>query len=632
MRSTFINVYFSDLVFDCSGEVKRSLFQGSSVMPFDKEYCEDGYTESSIDINIHRYKLDCGGNGRIVPIKETHENVIEIERREFCIWHVKMNVEVEAGPSRKAAAVRGAKKLGATWIILDRELKKDKQYFMDRLLCGISSMKSNNTVVEVRGPIRKHVSYDEMIPSYSWEELSPSQQSKYVYPEVQFENMDHLMKIYHHTRGINIRSPSILLHRLSSTMPFPLKEKGERMITIYIHVLIHGIVESPATQKASSFKEQAHNRCSRHFLDNSKVLASTAGIIETRQTMGKVMKLRQTREEFESTCSVCRNKRPKLAMQRDFTFEELYDATGGFSDENFISEGGFGFVFKGVLENGLKIAVKQHKAASLQGEREFKSEVHVLSHARHQNLVMLLGSCSKGSQRLLVSEYVCNGSLEELLSGNSKRPLNWEKRIKIALGAAKGLECLHARNIVHRDMRPSNILITHDHESRLGDFGLAKAQEDDSVTSYSGMVGTLGYMAQEYAEHGKMSTKTDVYSFGMVMLQLITGLRTTDKIPEGKSLVGWAKPLLESKNYPDLIDKRIANSHDVHQLLWMVRVAESCLKKDPNVRCTMEQVVHDLSCIGEDNTNFIRHFFPTDMDSDSEISIIDSHVPEDESK
>lgn len=232
--------------------------------------------------------------------------------------------------------------------------------------------------------------------------------------------------------------------------------------------------------------------------------------------MGKVMKLRQTREEFESTCSVCRNKRPKLAMQRDFTFEELYDATGGFSDENFISEGGFGFVFKGVLENGLKIAVKQHKAASLQGEKEFKSEVHVLSHARHQNLVMLLGSCSKGSQRLLVYEYVCNGSLEELLSGkkcfncycfcslfahnrffrrlhyslpekcsnlnqkirtfriifiqctgNSKRPLNWEKRIKIALGAAKGLACLHARNIVHRDMRPSNILITHDHESRV---------------------------------------------------------------------------------------------------------------------------------------------------------------------
>ncbi|XP_022873187.1 probable serine/threonine-protein kinase PIX13 isoform X2 [Olea europaea var. sylvestris] len=86
---------------------------------------------------------------------------------------------------------------------------------------------------------------------------------------------------------------------------------------------------------------------------------------------------------------------------------------------------------------------------------------------------MLLGSCSKGSQRLLVYEYVCNGSLEELLSGNSKRPLNWEKRIKIALGAAKGLACLHARNIVHRDMRPSNILITHDHESWLGDFGLA---------------------------------------------------------------------------------------------------------------------------------------------------------------
>ncbi|CAA2961306.1 inactive kinase SELMODRAFT_444075-like [Olea europaea subsp. europaea] len=514
---------------------------------------------------------------------------------------VKMNVEVEAGPSRKAVAVRGAKKLGATWIILDRELKKDKQYFMDRLSCGISSMKSNNTVVVVRGPIRKHVSYDEMIPTYSWEELSPSQQSKYVASRGPIRE--------HGTFDENI--PSYLRDKYS---------------------------KSPATQKASSFKEQAHNRCSRHFPDNSKVLASTAGIIETRQSAvdiqeienimttkqvaeensnGRTLKYKgqnevcsikyikrekkkqnngegnetktQTREEFESTCSVCRNKRPKLAMQREFTFEELYEATGGFSGENFLSEGGFGLVFKGVLENGLKIAVKQHKAASLQGEKEFKSEVHVLSQARHQNLVMLLGSCSKGSQRLLVYEYVCNGSLEELLSGDSKRPLNWEKRIKIALGAAKGLAYLHARNIVHRDMRPSNILITHDHESRLGDFGLAKAQEDDSITSVSGMVGTLGYMAPEYAEHGKMSTKTDVYSFGMVMLQLITGLRITDKIPEGKSLVGWAKPLLESKNYPDLIDKRIADSHDVHQLLWMVRVAESCLKKDPNVRCTMEQ-------------------------------------------
>ncbi|KAL2478118.1 Protein kinase protein with adenine nucleotide alpha hydrolase-like domain [Forsythia ovata] len=539
------------------------------------------------------------------------QKLCEIEKK------VEVNVEVEAGQSRKAAAVRGAKKLGATWIILDRELKKDKQYFMDRLSCGISSMKSNNTVVVVRGPIREHVSYDEMIPTYS----------------------------------------------LGRTFSFATKISRN--------------------SEAISCKEQARNRFDRPFVDSSQISASSSGAIETGQSAvdiqeienilttkqqaaeekstrrslkypnkgqreacskiynkreqkeqnngeGNVTEKTQPGEEFENTCSVCRNKRPKIGMQRDFTYAELREATNRFSRENFLSEGGFGFVFKGELKNGLKIAVKQHKAASLQGEKEFKSEVNVLSQARHQNLVMLLGSCSEGRQRLLVYEYVCNGSLEEHLSGDSKMPLNWEKRINIALGAAKGLAYLHAHNIVHRDMRPGNILITHDHESRLGDFGLAKAQQDDSVTSNSGMVGTLGYMAPEYAEYGKMSTKTDVYSFGMVMLQLITGLRTTDKIPEGKSLVGWAKPLLETKNYPDLIDKRIADSHDVHQLLWMVRVAECCLKKDPNERCTMEKVVHDLSCIDGGNTNFVRDIFPTEMDSEN--SIIDSHESEEKSK
>lgn len=123
-------------------------------------------------------------------------------------------------------------------------------------------------------------------------------------------------------------------------------------------------------------------------------------------------------EEFNnSVCSVCKNRRPKIGWQKDFTYTELYEATRGFSKKNFLSEGGFGFVFKGKLKDGLKIAVKQHKAASLQGEKEFKSEVHVLSQARHQNLVVLLGSCTEGSHRLLVYEYVCNGSLEKHLSG-----------------------------------------------------------------------------------------------------------------------------------------------------------------------------------------------------------------------
>ncbi|KAK4427685.1 Proline-rich receptor-like protein kinase PERK12 [Sesamum alatum] len=464
------------------------------------------------------------------------------------IEQVRVSVEVETGSSRKVAAVRAAKRLGATWIILGREMKKHKQYFMDRLSCRISSIKSNNTIIELRGPINEHVSYDEMIPSYSWEDLSPPSKS-----------------------------------------------------LIFLNMKFQGA--------ATSCKETAYSCSSRPLLHTSQTSGSTSSFTEAMQV----------EKEFEnSVCSVCKNRRPTIGLQRDFTYEELREATNGFSRKNFLSEGGFGSVFKGKLKDGLVVAVKQHKAASLQGEKEFKSEVHVLSQARHQNVVVLLGSCAEGSHRLLVYEYVCNGSLQERLSDDGLLPLNWEQRIKIALGAARGLAYLHARNIVHRDMRPDNILITHDHESMLGDFGLAKAQQDD--TSDTGVVGTLGYVAPEYAESGRMSTKTDVYSYGVVLLQLITGLRTTDEIPGGKSLVGWAKPLLETKNYPDLIDKRILDSHDVHQLFWMVLVAEKCLKKDPDNRWTMEQVVNILNCINKVNTDFIIDFSPAEWDSSSSIN------------
>ncbi|KAK4476687.1 hypothetical protein RD792_015847 [Penstemon davidsonii] len=463
-----------------------------------------------VEDQLKRRKEDFQKNPAIIQLQKLYEK----EKK------VQLNVEVEAGSSRKVAAFRAAKRLGATWIILDREMKKDKQYFMDRLSCKISSMKSNNTVVQIRGPINEHVTYEEMIPSYSWEEdLSPSP-------------------------------------------------------------------KSPVAQGTISTKDYYYST------RPSQIIASTSSFITTH-----TQHTQEHQVEFEnSVCSVCKNKRPQTAWQRDFTYEELHEATKGFSRDNFLSEGGFGFVFKGILKDGLQIAVKQHKAASLQGEKEFRSEVCLLSQARHQNLVMLLGSCTQGSHRLLVYEYVCNGSLEQHLSSdeNTLLPLNWENRIKIALGAAKGLKFLHQNNIVHRDMRPANILVTHDHESLLGDFGLAKAQQDDDTntihsSSDNGVVGTLGYVAPEYAETGKMSTKTDVYSFGVVLLQLITGLRTPDEIPEGKSFIGWAKPLLETKNYPDLIDKRIVDSHDVLQLFWMVRVAEQCLKEDPDNRCTMEQ-------------------------------------------
>ncbi|XP_051122735.1 probable serine/threonine-protein kinase PBL7 [Andrographis paniculata] len=484
--------------------------------------------------------------------EEYRSNAAFVQFHRFCEIHkIKASAEVEAGSSRKAAAVRAAKRLGATWIVLDREMKKDKQYFMDRLTCGISSMKSNNTIRKIRDPADEHVSYDEMIPSYS----PPSESPRDHQTAARSKEREH----YRSSKPLSCKSQSVV----------PRQEIGRN--------------------------------------DTNAVLA-TADKSPSEGGERPEANTQQSTDSNNSICSICHNRRLKFDSQKDFTYSELREATNKFSRQNFLSEGGFGSVYKGELKKGVTVAVKRLKAASLQGEKEFKAEVRVLSRVRHQNLVTLLGSCAEGNRRLLVYEYICNGSLEEHLSGKrSSQPLTWEQRIKIAYGAAKGLAYLHARNIIHRDMRPGNILITHDYESLLGDFGLARAaQQEGSRSSENGVVGTLGYMAPEYAERGKMSTKTDVYSFGVVLLQLITGLRTTDEIPGGKSLVGWAKPLLEMKNYPRIIDKRILDSYDVHQLFWMVLVAENCLKKDPKDRYTMELVENRLQCINNIDLSLSR--------------------------
>ncbi|PIA43061.1 hypothetical protein AQUCO_02000482v1 [Aquilegia coerulea] len=196
-------------------------------------------------------------------------------------------------------------------------------------------------------------------------------------------------------------------------------------------------------------------------------------------------------------CSICQHKAPVFGKPpRWFSYAELELATGGFSQANFLAEGGFGSVHRGVLPDGQAVAVKQHKLASSQGDLEFCSEVEVLSCAQHRNVVMLIGFCVEDKRRLLVYEYICNGSLDSHLYGRNRQPLEWAARQKVAVGAARGLRYLHEECrvgcIVHRDMRPNNILITHDFEPLVGDFGLARWQPDGDMGVDTRVIGTFG--------------------------------------------------------------------------------------------------------------------------------------------
>ncbi|GMH18071.1 hypothetical protein Nepgr_019912 [Nepenthes gracilis] len=300
-------------------------------------------------------------------------------------------------------------------------------------------------------------------------------------------------------------------------------------------------------------------------------------------------------------CSICQHKAPVFGMPpKSFAYSELELATDGFSKTNFLAEGGFGSVHRGVLPDGQVIAVKQHKLASSQGHLEFCSEVEVLSCAQHRNVVMLIGFCVEGGRRLLVYEYICNGSLNYHLYGHSPKLLEWFARKKIAIGAARGLRYLHEECrvgcIVHRDMRPNNILITHDFEPLVGDFGLARCQTDGTLGEETRVLGTFGYMAPEYAQTGQITEKADVYSFGVVLLELVTGRKAVDiNRPKGEQcLTEWARHLLERQAVKELVDPCLKGNYLEPEVRCMLQSASQCIRRDPDSRPRMSQVLRML--------------------------------------
>ncbi|KAL1566553.1 Proline-rich receptor-like protein kinase perk5 [Salvia divinorum] len=286
-----------------------------------------------------------------------------------------------------------------------------------------------------------------------------------------------------------------------------------------------------------------------------------------------------------------------------FSYEELAAATNGFSQANLLGQGGFGLVHKGVLPNGRDVAVKSLKSGSGQGEREFQAEVEIISRVHHRHLVSLVGYSIANGNKLLVYEFVPNKTLEFHLHGKGEPVLDWATRLRIAVGMAKGLAYLHedcAPRIIHRDIKAANILIDNNYEAMVADFGLAKLTTDNNTHVSTRVMGTFGYLAPEYASSGKLSEKSDVFSFGVMLLELITGRRPIDLSNSmmEDSLVDWARPLLtkamEDGNFEELVDPRLEGKFLHTELSRMASCAAASIRHSARKRPKMSQIVRAL--------------------------------------
>ncbi|KAK1323636.1 putative LRR receptor-like serine/threonine-protein kinase [Acorus calamus] len=289
----------------------------------------------------------------------------------------------------------------------------------------------------------------------------------------------------------------------------------------------------------------------------------------------------------------------KLGNLRQFGLRELLTATDSFNERNVLGRGGFGNVYRGRLGDGTVVAVKRLKeVGGAVGEAQFKTELEMISLAVHRNLLRLIGYCATPNESLLVYPFMANGSVASRLRG--KPPLDWNTRKRIALGAARGLQYLHEQcdpKIIHRDVKAANVLLDEQCEASVGDFGLAKLLDHGDSHVTTAVRGTVGHIAPEYLSTGQSSDKTDVFGFGILLLELVSGLRTIDF---GKSsnpkfpMLDWVRKVYQERQLDLIVDKHLRSNYDRIEVGEMVQVALLCTQYLPSHRPKMSEVVRML--------------------------------------
>ncbi|KAH6781304.1 kinase with adenine nucleotide alpha hydrolases-like domain-containing protein [Perilla frutescens var. frutescens] len=562
---------------------------------------------------------DCGSRHRRSQSMASAEKKSEIndccsqmilQLQEVCDAR-KTNIKVKIISDIPCGAVAAeAKATLANWVVLDRQLSNEKKHCMEQLQCNIVVMKHSQPKVlrlnlvglAVRQPEATASGNDQsckVTPASSPEPFTATEAGT---PSVSGSDLGNSpLSLITSTpknveRLVMKHGPILDEYGSDGTSLFPGKNSK---VQPWIR---HVFGSDGQSFEYSSLSSTTPGKLGR--LDNEAGFRSPSytSNMDFNGSLREVISLsRKAPPGPPPLCSICQHESPSFGKPpRWFTYAELELATGGFSRANFLAEGGYGSVHRGVLPDGQAVAVKQHKLASSQGDKEFCAEVEVLSCAQHRNVVMLIGFCIEDGRRLLVYEYICNGALDSHLYGRHQDTLPWSARHKIAVGAARGLRYLHEECrvgcIVHRDMRPNNILITHDFEPLVGDFGLARWQSDGQKGVDTRVIGTFGYLAPEYTQSGQITEKADVYSFGVVLVELVSGQKAVDlKRPKGQQcLTEWARPLLEAQTFGELVDPRLGTEYLDHDVYFMLHAASLCLRRDPLARPRMSQVIRIL--------------------------------------
>ncbi|CAI0379660.1 unnamed protein product [Linum tenue] len=294
--------------------------------------------------------------------------------------------------------------------------------------------------------------------------------------------------------------------------------------------------------------------------------------------------------------------------------KEMEDATCSFSEGNFLGKGGFGRVYRGTLRSREQVvAIKKMELPSFkeaEGEREFRVEVDILSRLDHPNLVSLIGYCADRKQRFLVYEYLSNGNLQDhlnVIAGIGEAKMDWTQRLKVAIGAARGLAYLHSPSavgipIVHRDFKSTNVLLGDNFEAKISDFGLAKLMpEGQEIYATAMVLGTFGYFDPEYTSTGKLTLQSDVYAFGVVLLELLTGRRAVDlnQGPTDQNLVLQVRHILNNrKKLRRVIDPDMPrSSYSLESVAMFANLASRCVRTESNERPSMAECVKELQVI-----------------------------------